>query len=164
MKKLWVASVLGMVLVLSRVEAAAGAEGGSPEDEAALRQVQEEFAAAWNQHDPTAMARFWAEDGDWLGPDGYFAQGRAAVESYLSEAHTGDWATSKNTITVTSIRFLKPDVAAVNAEYNLTGARDWFNNPIPNQKILATSIMVKKDGKWLTSVFRAFIPPPPPRD
>ena len=147
--------------MVSGVVATAGPEGGSPEDEAALRKVQDEFAAAWNQHDPTAMAKLWAEDGDWLGPDGYFVQGRAAVESYLSEAHTGDWATSKNSIKVTSIRFLKPDVAAVNAEYSLTGARDWFDNAIPNQKILASSVLVKKDGKWLTSVYRAFVPPPP---
>jgi uncharacterized protein (TIGR02246 family) len=164
MRKVLIAGLLGLTFLLTGAGSAAGPQTGSPEDEAALRKLQEEFAAAWNQHDPTAMAKFWADDGDWLGPDGYFVQGRAAVESYLSEAHTGDWATSKNAITVTRIRFLKPDVAAVNAEYNLTGARDWFDNPIPNQKIVATSILVKKDGKWLTSVYRAFVPPPPPQE
>ena len=110
------------------------------------------------------MANLWTEDGDWIGPDGNFMQGRAKIENYLAEAHTGDWATSKNNLKVTGIRFLKPDVAVVNAEYEITGARDWFDKPIPVERILATSVMVKQDGKWLNAVYRAFVPPPPSED
>lgn len=139
-------------------------QGSSSQDEEAIRKAQDQFAASWNQHDAAAMANLWTEDGDWIGPDGNFMQGRTKIENYLAEAHTGDWATSKNSLKVTGIRFLKPDVAVVNAEYEITGARDWFDKPIPVEKILATSVMVKQDGKWLNAVYRAFVPPPPSED
>lgn len=144
--------------------AAAGAQGGSSEDQAALRKAQDDFAAAWNNHDAQAMAMLWAEDGDWVGPDGNVAQGRPAVENLLAEAHTGDSATSKVTIKVNGIRFLKPDVAVVNAECELTGMRDFFDKPLPTLKVIATTVAVKKDGKWQTAVYRAFVPPPPPEE
>jgi uncharacterized protein (TIGR02246 family) len=140
----------------------ARAQGGSSGDEAALRKAQEDFAAAWNNHDAQAMAALWAEDGDWVGPDGNYVQGRQRIEDMLAEAHTGDWASSHLTVKVLGVRFLKPDVGVVNAEQEITGARDFFDNALPNQKVVATSIMVKKDGKWQTAVYRAFVPPPPP--
>lgn len=161
MSKLRIAGTLGLMIVLTAAGIAAQPEGGTPEDEAALRKVQESFAAAWNRHDAAAMARLWTEDGDWMGPDGYFAEGRARVENYLADAHTENWATTKNTLAVRSVRFIKPDVAVVNAECHLTGSHDWWGNPVPDQKIVGTSIMVKKDGEWLISAFRASIPPPP---
>lgn len=139
-------------------------QGGSSQDEEALRKVQEGFAAAWNQHDATAMSMFWAEDGDWIGPDGNLVEGRAAVENYLAENHTGDWATSKLSVKVSGVRFLNPDVAVVNMTLEISGARDELDKPLSAQKVVATSVLVKKDGKWLTAVYRAFIPPPPSED
>ena len=159
-----VAGLLGLAIAVAVGQAVARPEGGSPQDEEALRQAQEQFAAAWGQHDATAMTALWAEDGDWVGPDGNLVQGRAAVENYLAENHTGDWATSKLSVKVTGIRFLKPDVAVVNMAQEISGARDWFDKPLPAQKVVATSVLVKKDGKWQTSVYRAFIPPPPPEE
>ena len=165
MRKLgFTTGLLGLAIALAIGQAVARPEGGSPQDEEALRKVQEGFAAAWNQHDAAAMSMFWAEDGDWTGPDGNTAQGRAAVENLLAEAHTGDSATSKLAIKVNTIRFLKPDVAVVDAECQLTGARDELDKPLPAQKVVATSVLVKKDGKWQTAVYRAFIPPPPSED
>jgi len=162
MKKLGsVAGLLGLAIMLAVGQAVARPQGGSPQDEAALRQVQEQFAAAWSQHDATAMSVLWAEDGDWVGPDGNLVQGRAAVENYLAESHTGDWATSKLSVKVSGVRFLNPDVAVVNMTQEISGARDELDKPLPAQKVVATSVLVKKDGKWLTSVYRAFFPPPP---
>ena len=62
---------------------------------------------------------------------------------------------------VSGVRFLNPDVAVVNMTQEISGARDELDKPLPAQKVVATSVLVKKDGKWLTSVYRAFFPPPP---
>ncbi len=165
MRKLgFTAGFLGLAIALAIGQAVARPQGGTPQDEEALRKMQEGFAAAWNQHDAAAMSMFWAEDGDWVGPDGNLVQGRVAVENYLAESHTGDWATSKLSVKVTGIRFLKPDVAVVNAEQEISGARDELDKPLPAQKVVATSVLVKKDGKWQTAVYRSFIPPPPSED
>lgn len=164
MRKMVLLPVIFILASAAASSAARPAEGASPQDEEALRKVHEQFASAWNQHDATAMSVLWAEDGDWIGPDGYFVDGRARVENYLAEAHTGDWATSKIAVKVRSIRFLKADVAVVTADQEITGARDFFDNPIPTQKVVATSVVVSKDGKWLIAAYRAFIPPPPPSE
>ena len=140
----------------------ASAQGGSSEDEQAIRKLHQSFAEAWTNHDAQAMAIFWAEDGDFIGPDGQFMSGRARIENYLAEAHTGDFATAKLGITVKGIRFLKPDVAVVNAEAEISGGRDWYDKAMASQKAIATSVVVKKDGKWLTAAYRLFVPPPPP--
>ena len=47
----------------------ASAQGGSSEDEQAIRKLHQSFAEAWTNHDAQAMAIFWAEDGDFIGPD-----------------------------------------------------------------------------------------------
>ena len=155
------------VVVMISVAVALGAvfsraQGGSSEDEQAIRKLHQNFAEAWTQHDAQAMSMFWAEDGDFIGPDGQLNSGRARIENYLAEAHTGDFATAKLAITVKSVRFLKPDVAVVNAEAEISGGRDWFDKAIASQKAIATSVVVKKDGKWFTAVYRLFVPPPPP--
>lgn len=157
-------ATMGLSTLLMFALAGAGGQGSPSEDDTALRKAQDDFATAWNNHDAQAMAMGWAEDGDWIGPDGNVAQGRAAVENLLAEAHTGDSATSKIAIKVNSVRFLKPDVAVVDAECELTGMRDFFDKPLPTLKVLATTVAVKKDGKWRTAVYRAFVPPPPSED
>ena len=140
----------------------ANAQGGSSEDEQAIRKLHQSFAEAWTNHDAQAMSMFWAEDGDFIGPDGQYMSGRERIENYLAEAHTGDFATAKLAITVKSIRFLKPDVAVVNGEAEISGGKDWYDKPMASQKAIATSVVVKKDGKWLTAAYRLFVPPPPP--
>lgn len=156
------AAIIVLMAPLGFALAVPGPEGGSPQDEEAIRKLQEDFAAAWNQHDAQAMSMLWAEDGDYVGPDGQYISGRSRIENMLAEAHTGDYASSKLAVKVKGVRFLKSDVAVVDAEAEITAARDFFNNPLPPQKAVATSILVKKDGKWLTAVYRAFVPPPPP--
>jgi uncharacterized protein (TIGR02246 family) len=138
------------------------AQGGSSEDEAAIRKLHQSFAEAWTNHDAQAMSMFWAEDGDFIGPDGQLNSGRARIENYLAEAHTGDFATAKLAITVKGIRFLTPEVAVVNAEAEISGGKDWYDKAMASQKAIATSVVVKKDGKWSTAVYRLFVPPPPP--
>ena len=161
-RRLYLAATAVLSTMLTFGLAGARAQGAPSQDEAALRKAQDDFATAWNNHDAQAMAMLWAEDGDWVGPDGGYIQGRQKIEDMLAEAHTGDWAPSKITVKVLGVRFLKPDVGVDNAEQEITGARDFFDSALPAQKVSATSIMVKKDGKWQTAVYRAFVPPPPP--
>lgn len=163
-KRVSVVVMMGVAFVMAT--GLALAQGGSSQDEEAIRKLHQNFAEAWTNHDATAMSMFWSEDGDFVGPDGTSIGGRARIENYLAEAHTGDFATAKLAITVKSIRFLKPDIAIVNAEAEISGGRDWFDKAMASQKAIATSVVVKKDGKWLTDAYRLFVPPPqpPPED
>lgn len=159
-KTVSVVVMIGVAVALGAVFSRA--QSGSSEDEQAIRKLHQSFAEAWTQHDAQAMSMFWAEDGDFIGPDGQLNSGRARIENFLAEVHTGDFATAKLAITVKSVRFLKPDVAVVNAEAEISGGRDWFDKTMASQKAIATSVVVKEDGKWFTAVYRLFVPPPPP--
>lgn len=159
-KTLAVAVTVGVAVALAA--SVARAQGGSPQDEEAIRKLHQSFAEAWTNHDAQAMAMFWAEDGDFIGPDGQLNAGRSRIENYLAEAHTGDFATAKLGIAVKGVRFLTPEVAVVNAEAEISGGRDWYDKPMASQKAISTSVVVKKDGKWLTAAYRLFVPPPPP--
>jgi len=160
LKRVSVVVMMGVAFALGA--GLALAQSGSSQDEEAIRKLHQSFAEAWTQHDTQAMSMFWAEDGDFIGPDGQYMSGRARIENYLAEAHTGDFATAKLAITVKGIRFLKPDVAVVNAEAEISGGRDWYDKAMASQKAIATSVVVKTDGKWFTAAFRLFVPPPPP--
>ena len=162
-KRVSVVVMIGVAFALTT--SLALAQGGSSEDEQAIRKLHQSFAEAWTQHDAQAMSMFWAEDGDFIGPDGQLNTGRSRIENYLAEAHTGDFATAKLAITVKGIRFLTPEVAVVNAEAEISGGKDWYDKAMASQKAIATSVVVKKDGKWFTAVYRLFVPPPaPPED
>ena len=52
----------------------------SPTDEETIKAQVMAFAAAWDKHDPKAMAAFWAEDGDLVNPFGEMAKSRTEVE------------------------------------------------------------------------------------
>lgn len=153
------------VVVAALGAASAGARGQDTpkQEEEALRKVAADFAQAWNNHDAQAMAMCWAEDGDYIGPDGQQIRGRASLEAFFADTHSwGTFGTSKLAVTGKDVRLLAPTVAVLNAEIEITGQRDFFDKPVPPQKAISTWVLVKKDGKWWAAVYRAFIPPPPP--
>src|SRR2546423_15370644 len=41
---------------------------GGLDDTQQIKQNTKDFAAAWNKHDPAAMSKFWARDGDLYCP------------------------------------------------------------------------------------------------
>ena len=149
--------------VLGAVPVQVAGQNTAPAEEEAMRKLIAGFAEAWNNHDAQGMAANWAEDGDYTGPEGQYVKGRAAIEAFLTDAHSyGNFATSKLAATTKDFRFIAPEVAVVNADIEITGQRDFFDKPVPAQKAVSTWVFLKKDGKWLTAVYRAFVPPPPP--
>jgi len=62
------------------------------------------------------------------------------------------------------IRFIRPDVAAVDVHWDLTGATDPQGNPRPARNGLLSFVMAKADGKWDIAVMHnldiSALPPP----
>ena len=50
------------------------------------------------------------------------------------------------------VRFIKPDVAAVDEWWEMTGARDRNGQEIPLRKGLLNLVMTKQDAQWVISV------------
>jgi uncharacterized protein (TIGR02246 family) len=136
---------------------ASAAEG----EEAAIRKVHADFAAAWNRHDAVGLAAKWTLDGDLINPEGRWSKGKAEVQKNFAEEHAGIFKASTFSNTINSVRFLSPNVAIVDASFEIANATP-PNAPPMTQKGLYKSVMVKDGGKWWTASAMAMAPMAPP--
>jgi uncharacterized protein (TIGR02246 family) len=134
-------------------------------DDQAIRQVMAEFVAAWNRHDPTQMASYWAQDGDLINPFGRPAKGRLQVEQLFAEEQGGAMKRSTHQMTVTSARILPGDVAIVDGDCNITGMAGPDGKEMPAFNPHLFMVLGKRDGNWKVLAARpyAFVPQPGPR-
>ncbi|MFN2385260.1 MAG: SgcJ/EcaC family oxidoreductase [Thermoanaerobaculia bacterium] len=130
-------------------------------DEAAIRKVHADFTAAWNRHDPAALAAIWSADGDLVNPEGRWAKGNAEVQKNFADEQAGIFKSSTFTNTVTGVRFLTPNIAIVDASFEIRNATP-ANAPPMTQKGLYKAVMVKDGGTWRTASAMAMAPVAPP--
>ena len=125
----------------------ANAPAASPE--AAIKQGAKDFDATWATHDAHAIAAHYAADAELVTADGNTFAGREGIEQALSDGFNGPLKDSTLTTTVEKIRLIKPDVAIVDSEAQL---RTTDGDP---KKLHILSVLVHKDGKWITETTRA---------
>ncbi|MGB7022751.1 MAG: SgcJ/EcaC family oxidoreductase [Candidatus Acidiferrales bacterium] len=122
-------------------------------DRAATRQTVERFLDAWNTHDPHAFAMTFTEDADFTNVAGMHARGRANVEKFHAPVFATIFKDSHQTAQIRSIRFLTPDLAAVDVDWQMTGATFQDGSPQPSRKGLLNWVMAKQaDRSWLIEV------------
>jgi uncharacterized protein (TIGR02246 family) len=153
-----------LVLALASLAVPGVLRAGQAEDEAAIRKFGTEFAAAWNKHDAKAMASFWEEDGDLINPSGRVAKGRAEVEKLFQDEHATAMAGTSYSTTLSSVRFLTPEIALADWEAVVTGMHQPDGSVSPPFKPHVFIVMGKKSGRWLAVAARPyhFLNPPPP--
>jgi uncharacterized protein (TIGR02246 family) len=129
------------------------ANGGEEKDRAAIAQTVDRFRDAWNTHDVHAFALTFTDDADFTNVAGVHAQGRANIEAFHAPVFAGIFKESHQTDRVRSVRFLKPDLAAVDIDWEMTGAKFPDGKPRPYRKGLLDWVMAKQvDGTWLIVV------------
>jgi uncharacterized protein (TIGR02246 family) len=125
----------------------------SDADSAAIKQVVADFLDGFNHHDAHAWAMPFTEDGDFTNVTGLTRHGRKEVEERFTMLFNGPLKTAHRTATVRHIRFVKPDVAAVDAEWELVGSRAADGSENPVRKGIFTWVMTKQDGRWMFADF-----------
>lgn len=138
--------LLGLALLLP--PALLGGQGGPEADEQAIRGVMDGFMDAWNHHDAKAFAAQFAEDADFTNVRGIGASGRSNIEQFHAPVFATIFKNSHQKYTDIKIRFIRPDVAAVDAHWEMTGATDPAGNPGPLRQGLLNFVMTKSQGKW----------------
>jgi uncharacterized protein (TIGR02246 family) len=134
---------------------------GAPADDQAIRKAADDFAFAWNRHDPRAMAALFTADGDIVTPYGQFLKGRPAIEAEFTREQTG-WAKDVSlTATIDGLRFIKPDVALVDGTVSAAGARE-TDGKITTLRGRFTNVMVLRDGQWQILARRVLLLAPEP--
>ena len=118
-------------------------------DEASVRHVSEDFILAWNRHDMKALANLFSEDADFVNVVGMWWKNRQEIELAHVKTHETMFKNSQLSGEVTSLKFIKPDVAVAHLNWKLVGhlAPDGTLGE-PRSGILVYVAVKEKDGTW----------------
>ena len=147
---------LAVILLASfsfAISPARGQSKSTETDSDAIRQVITDFIDAFNRHDAHAWAMPFAEDGDFTNVTGLYLHGRKDFEARFTELFTTRLKTAHRTATVRHIRFVTPDVAAVDAEWELVGSKASDGSENPVRKGLFNFVLTRQNGHWVFTIF-----------
>ena len=125
----------------------------SEADVTAIRELEKQQQAAWNQHDAKAYASLFSEDGDCVNVVGWWWKGRAEIEKKLTAAYAFVFRESVLTLGDVDVKFPASEMAIAHVRWTMTGARTPQGLPKPEQGI-QTQLLQKQKGKWLIIAFQ----------
>ncbi len=158
MQRLGVAFLACMLVI----GATGSASAGQTRDEAAVRALGDTFAKAFIQKNPELRASLFAENGTFVTPVGDYMQGRVAmVKDFGSEAQAINSSTQAE-FSNYRIRFIKPDVAFVDAVLTVRNVNGPDGTVIPMIPINFFYVAARHGDKWLIEDCRAHFAPAPP--
>jgi uncharacterized protein (TIGR02246 family) len=145
------------------IGATGSATAGEARDEAAVRALGDTFAKAFVQKDAELRASLFAEDGTFVTPVGDFLQGRVAmVKDFGPEAQQAVNGTTQAAFSNYRVRFIKPDVAVVDALLTVRNVNGPDGTIIPVIPINFFFVAVRHADRWLIEDGRAHFAPAPP--
>ena len=101
---------------------------------------------AFNQHDAHALGGLFADEGDFTNMRGSSKHGRNDIEQNEGNLFAGGLTNSHRTDTMKSIRFLTPEIAQLDADWEMTGTKSADGSDSPPRKGLLDWVVVKI--KW----------------
>jgi uncharacterized protein (TIGR02246 family) len=144
---------------------ATSGKGYNLEQDESAREAIEHLVTAmvstWNRHDARGYAAIFAEDVDFTNVFGVLMHGRAAIETSHAVIFETMFKHSSLTVAETSIRLLRPDIAAVDVRWRMTGARDPKGEAWPERHGLLSAIAMELSDCWSFVVFHNQDLPPP---
>jgi uncharacterized protein (TIGR02246 family) len=147
--------LITMLTLCSALATATSYAAGTDPDADAIRAVVEQRRIAGNAEDTDSYARLLTPDADIVSATGRSAYGREGIIQLYVEQRSGAYLGAIITSTVvTRIKFVRPDVAVVDADFELTGVRGRDGNPMAPISGLNTFILTKENGQWLISSIR----------
>ena len=124
------------------------AQTSTETDDHAIRAVVDRFMEAWNHHDAKAFAAVFSEDADFTNWRGTGARGRAKIEEFHAPRFATIFSKSHHEYTERKTRFIRPEFAAVDVGWKMTGAIDAQTNSRPEREGLLSFVMARSAGQW----------------
>lgn len=123
-------------------------------DSAAIKQCVAAWEDAWNRHDAHATATAYVEDGDFSSTTGVPSHGWKELEAHYNEIFTTFLKDAHRTDTVRNIRFLTPDIAAADIDWQMTGAKTRDGKDVPTRHGLLNWVVTKQhNGQWMITIY-----------
>jgi uncharacterized protein (TIGR02246 family) len=103
----------------------------SDEDVAGVKAVVSAYDDGFNSHDAHAIGALFADEGDFTNMRGSSKHGRKDIEQNYGNLLNGVLKTAHRTDTVKNVKFITPNVAEMDADWEMTGtkAADGADNP-----------------------------------
>ena len=150
---------LACMLVIS---ATGSASAGEARDEAAVRALGDTFAKAFVEKNAELRASLFTENGTFVTPVGDFLQGRVAmVKDFGPEAQQAVNGTTQAAFSNYRVRFIKPDVAVVDALLTVRNVNGPDGTIIPVIPVNFFYVAARHGDKWLIEEGRAHFAPAP---
>jgi uncharacterized protein (TIGR02246 family) len=144
------------------IGAAGSASAGQAQDEAAVRALGDNFAKAFLQKNAELRASLFTENGTFVTPVGDFLQGRVAmVKDFGPEAQQAVNGTTQAAFSNYRVRFIKPDVAVVDALLTVRNVNGPDGTIIPVIPINFFYVAARHGDRWLIEDGRAHFAPAP---
>jgi uncharacterized protein (TIGR02246 family) len=151
-------AVLAGALVIG---ATGSASAGPAQDEASVRALGDTFAKAFIEKNSELRASLFAENGTFVTPVGDFLQGRVAmVKDFGSEAQAVN-GTTEAAFSNYRVRFIKPDVAFVDALLTIHNVNGPDGTIIPVISVNFFYVAARHGDRWLIEDGRAHFAPAP---
>lgn len=149
------------ILILLVVTPAFAAKGKFKDDQM-IRDLSSVFWENWNRHEVKGIAALFHDDVTYLTAYGKITSGKKETEKMLKEDHEGIMKDVTGNSEIKSIQFVARNVAILDEEVEVTGWKNLDGKTIEGlTKVHSTSVLLKKSGKWLVSVRRAWLMPAP---
>ena len=143
------------------IGASGSASAGQARDEAAVCALGDNFAKTFVEKNAELRASLFAEDGTFVTPVGDFLQGRAKmVKDFGSEAQAVNGSTQA-AFSNYRVRFIKPDVAVVDAVLTLHSVNAPDGTVIPVIPVNFFYVAARHGDRWLIEDGRAHFAPAP---
>ncbi len=143
------------------IGATGSANAGEARDEAAIRALGDNFAKAFVQKNAELRASLFAEDGTFVTPVGNFLQGRVAMVKEFGPEAQAVTGTTQAAFSNYRVRFIKPDVAFVDALLTVHNVNGPDGTIIPVIPINFFYVAVRHGDRWLIQDGRAHFAPAP---
>ncbi len=154
---------LGLVFLAGTlvIGATGSASAGQSRDEAAVRALGDNFAKAFVEKNAELRASLFAENGTFVTPQGDYMQGRVAmVKDFGPEAQAVNGSTQA-AFSNYRVRFIKPDVAVVDALLTIHSVNGPDGTIIPVIPVNFFYVAARHGDRWLIEDGRAHFAPAP---
>ena len=155
---------LGLALIACTlvIGVSGSASADQPRDEAAVRALGDTFAKAFIEKNAELRASLFAENGTFVTPVGDFLQGRIAmVKDFGPEAQQAVNGNTQAAFSNYRVRFIKPDVAVVDALLTVHNVNGPDGTVIPVIPINFFYVAARHGDRWLIEDGRAHFAPAP---
>ena len=139
-----------LVLILSLISIASILNAQN-QDSSAITQLISGYENTFNKKDAKAYANLFAEDADFVNWQGKAVYGRDSIEKFHINTFQ-HLRTTQLKFLSHRIRFIKPDVAAVDINLININMTTPDGKPLPNREVMLVWVITKERGRWFIKI------------